>query len=262
MNTTHRLSAGYLRLCLTLCLLAAMSANIYAAPLSKITQSLTLANGVEVPLTVYPANSRSILLWLPSENGLVPAEFNAAAELAKAGTEVWLADLHAAYFLPIVPSSMQQIPAGDVARLIGAVAHRSGKTIYLVTEGNGAALALTGAAAWHGKKHQLRGAILLSPNLYVATPEPGEDAQYLPIATTTRLPVAVLQPELSPWRWHIDQLQSLLEQGGAKVTVKLLPGVRDRFYFRDDALPAEQALTPQLPQLIMHAYKQLGGTRP
>jgi hypothetical protein len=263
MKTINRLSFGYIHRYSLLCLLALISADIFAAPLPAAPQNIALTNGTEIPVTIFPASSNAILLWLPSENGLVPAEFNTAAALAKSDIEVWLADLHAAYFLPLVPSSMQQIPTGDIAQLIGAVARRSGgKTVYLITEGNGAALALTGAAAVHDGKRDLGGAILLSPNLYVATPEPGEDAQYLPVTTATRIPVVILQPELSPWRWHIDQLQSLLEQGGAAVTVKLLPGVRDRFYFRDDALPAELALTPTLPQLIINAYKQLGGNRP
>ncbi|MDR3391494.1 MAG: hypothetical protein P4L77_07115 [Sulfuriferula sp.] len=262
MKTINRLSFGYIHRYSLLCLLALISADIFAATLPAAPQNIALTNGTEIPVTIFPAASNTILLWLPSENGLVPAEFNTAAALAKSGIEVWLADLHGAYFLPLVPSSMQQIPSSDVAQLIGAVARRSGKTVYLITEGNGAALALTGAAAVHDNTHALGGAILLSPNLYVATPEPGEDAQYLPIATATRLPVAILQPELSPWRWHIDELQSLLKQGGATVTVNLLPGIRDRFYFRDDALPAELALTPTLPQLIINAYKQLGGNRP
>lgn len=263
MNTFKRLSSGYLQLCLMLCLLTAVSPNIAAAPLSGAKQqNVTLADGTQIPVTVFSGRSNAILLWLPSENGLVPAEFNAAGEISKAGIEVWLADLHAAYFLPVVPSSLQQIPADDVAQLIAAIARSSGKTIYLVSEGNGAALALTAAAALHDDRHGLRGAILLSPNLYVATPEPGEDAQYLPVATATHLPLAILQPELSPWRWHLDQLQVLLNRGGASVAIKLLPKVRDRFYFRDDALPAEQALAPSLPQLIINAYKQLGGKQP
>lgn len=263
MNTIRQLLSGYLHLCLMLCLLIAVSSGIAAAPLAGAKQqNVTLANGTEIPVTVFPGRSNAILLWLPSENGLVPAEFNAASEIAKSGVEVWLADLHTAYFLPIVPSSLQQIPADDVAQLIAASARRSGKKIYLVSEGNGAALALTAAAALHDDRHDLRGAILLSPNLYVATPEPGEDAQYLPVTTATHLPLAILQPELSPWRWHLDQLQALLNRGGASVAIKLLPKVRDRFYFRDDALPAEQALAPSLPQLIINAYKQLGGKQP
>ncbi|WP_157662766.1 hypothetical protein [Sulfuriferula sp. AH1] len=106
MNTIRRLSSGYLHLCLMLCLLTAVSPSIAAAPLPGAKQqNVTLANGTEIPVTMFPGRSNAILLWLPSENGLVPAEFNAASEIAKSGVEVWLADLHAAYFLPIVPAA-------------------------------------------------------------------------------------------------------------------------------------------------------------
>lgn len=261
MYTIYCRPLAFLCLSFALYFMAIIPTTAVAAVPVKVIQNLTLANGVDIPLTVFIAESKDIVLWLPSENGLVPAEFNAAAELAKAGIEVWLADLHAAYFLPLVPSSMQQMPIEDVAQLIDAVRQRSGKTVILISAGEGAALALRGAAAAQAHA-SLRGAILLSPNLYVATPEPGENAQYLGVTSTTHFPVALLQPALSPWRWHVDELQSLLEKGGARVSVKLLPGVRDRFYFRDDALPSEHALATTLPQLILSAYKQLGEKQP
>lgn len=217
--------------------------------------------GVDVPLTVFPARGQALLLWLPSESGLVAAEYQAAAALAKSGVEVWLPDLHGAYFLPVVPSSMLQIPAGDVARLIAAAQQRSGKAAYLVAEGRGAALALQAVAVLRKSRQKLRGAILFSPNLYVATPEPGEEAEYLPVASRTSLPIVILQPEYSPWKWRVDQLRSLLEQGGGRVRVELLAGVRDRFYFRSDALPPEQALAARLPELVLNARKSLEGMR-
>lgn len=252
----------YLRIGLALCLLALISTHIHAAPLVPAAQKIILAKGVEVPLTVFPSSSKKILLWLPSEDGLVTAEFNTATKLAKSGLEVWLADMHAAYFLPIVPSSMQQIPTKDVAQLIRAVQQRSGKSVYVITAGKGASLALTAAAIKGGNLRGLRGAILLSPTLYVETPEPGAEAQFIPAISKNRLPVVILQPELSPLRWRIDQLQSRLAQRGATVKVKLLPAVRDRFYYRDDALPQELALTPTLPHLILNAYHQLEGAQP
>jgi alpha-beta hydrolase superfamily lysophospholipase len=261
MYTINARPVAYLQLCFSLCLLAVFLLPAYAASPIKVTQNLTLAKGVDVPLTIFNAAGKEIVLWLPSEYGLVQAEFNAAKELAKAGIEVWLADLHAAYFLPLVPSSMQQIPVADVAQLIDTIRQRTGKTVSLISAGEGAALALSGAAATRGKD-PLHGAIFFSPNFYVAIPEPGENVQYVSVASATRISVAIFQPALSPWRWHVDELQTLLEKGGASVNVKMLPGVRDRFYFREDAFPVEQELALTLPQLILTAYKQLGEKRP
>ncbi|WP_232522189.1 hypothetical protein [Sulfuriferula plumbiphila] len=249
----------HFRLAMLLALLFPLAA--LAGSPKGIAQTSHLPGGTDVPVTVFPAKGQTLLLWLPSESGLAAAEYRAAAALAKTGTEVWLPDLQGAYFLPVVPSSLQKIPVADVVRLITVAQQRSRKAVYLVTEGRSAALALQAAAGLHKSRQKLRGAILLSPNLYVETPAPGEEAEYLSVASRTKLPVVILQAENSPWKWRVEQLRSHLEQGGSKVKVVLLPGVRDRFYFRDDALPPEQALAARLPELVQNAEKTLEGKR-
>ena len=232
------------------------AANAAAVTAPATTQTLQLPGGNEVALRVYPAQGNSLLLWLPTESGIVAADHKTAAVLARLGIEVWLPDLHAAYFLPIVPSSLQQIPAADVARVI-ALAQSRGKAVYLASGGSGAALALQGAALQTKNSNPLRGAILLSPNLFAGTPQPGEDAKYLPIASHTRLPIVILQPDNSPWKWRVEELQSRLQQGGSTVSVKSLPGIRDRFYYREDASPTERGWAARLPELMMNALNAL-----
>lgn len=219
-------------------------------------ETLRLSGGAEVPLTVFSAQGQTLLLWLPSESGMVAADHQAAAVIAKSGVEVWLPDLHAAYFLPIVRSSMQQIPVADVARVI-AQAQQRGKTVYLISSGDGAALALQAVAQLGNKKSRLGGAILFSPNLFTGTPEPGEEAKYLPVTSRTRLPIFIVQPDYSPWKWRVAELQSRLQRGGSKVKIQTLPGIRDRFYYRGDASPTEQAWVPRVPALILNALKSL-----
>ena len=228
----------------------------YATPSPAATQTLQLPGGTELALRVYPANGNTLLLWLPSESGIVAADHKAAAMIAKSGVEVWLPDFHAAYFLPIVPSSLQQIPAADVMRVI-ALAQQRGKAVYLVSGGSGAALALQGAAPETKNSKPVRGAVLLSPNLFTGTPQPGEEAKYLPIASRTRLPIVILQPDYSPWKWRAEELQSRLQRGGSTVSVKSLPGIRDRFYYREDASPTERAWAARLPELVLNALKTL-----
>ena len=230
--------------------------SVVAAPIQAVSQTLHLPGGTDVVLSVVPGKGNTLLIWLPSESGIVAAEHKIAAVLAKSGIEVWLPDLHAAYFLPIVPSSMQQIPAADVARVI-ALAQQRGKAVYLVSGGSGAALALQAVAQLGNSKHKLAGAILFSPNLFAGTPEPGEEAKYLPVASRTRLPIVILQPDYSPWKWRVEELQSRLQHGGSKVRLKSLPGVRDRFYYREDASPAERAWAVRVPELILNALKSL-----
>lgn len=245
-----------LRFALALLLALLFPPTVVAVPIQAVSQTLHLPGGTDVVLSVFRAKGNTLLIWLPSESGVVAAEHKTAAVLAKSGIEVWLPDLHAAYFLPIVPSSMQQIPAGDVARVI-ALAQQRGKAVYLVSGGSGAALALQAVSKLGKSKDKLRGAILFSPNLFAGTPVPGEEAKYLPVASHTRLPIFILQADYSPWKWRVDELQSRLRQGGSKVRLKLLPNVRDRFYYREDASSSERALAMRLPELVLNALKSL-----
>lgn len=227
-----------------------------AAPPADTTQTLQLSGGTEVALRVYPASGHALLLWLPSESGIVAADYKTAALLAKSGIEVWLPDLHAAYFLPVVPSSLAQMPAADVAEVI-ARAQQRGKGVFLISGGSGAALALEAAALQAKGNKPVQGAILFSPNLFTGTPQPGEDAQYLPIASRTRLPIVIMQPDRSPWKWRVEELQSRLQRGGSKVSVKAMPGIRDRFYYREDASPTERTWASHLPELVLNALKSI-----
>ena len=215
-------------------------------------------NKTEMPVTVYPAKGRDLIVWLPSDNGLLPADARIAAQLANAGVEVWAADAMGARFLPVVPSSLEQIPAADIADVVRAAKAKSGKRVYLLGPGRGAVPALSAAKLLQADKVPvLRGVVLISPNLYVGTPDAGEEAKYLPVAAQTRTRLYILQPELSPWRWYLDRLSGQLKRGGSLVRIKTLPGVRDRFYYREDGPPAEQAMGKRMPQLILRALKDL-----
>ena len=230
--------------------------RVVAATPADTTQTLQLSGGTEVALRVYAASGNALLLWLPSESGIVAADYKTAAALAKSGIEVWLPDLHAAYFLPVVPSSLAQMPAADVSEVI-ARAQQRGKAVYLISGGSGAALALEAAALQAKRNKPVQGAILFSPNLFTGTPQPGEDAKYLPIASRTRLPIVILQPDHSPWKWRVEELQSRLQKGGSKVSVKSMPGIRDRFYYREDASPTERTWASHLPELVLNALKSI-----
>ncbi len=222
---------------------------------ARAQEPLPAAAGEDIPLTRHAAPGRTLILWLPSEHGVMPQEQAAARRLAARGYETWVADLYGARFLPAVPSSMDTLPAEDVYTLLAA-AFRHKPRVWLLTAGRGARLALEGARLWserHGRQRPIAGAILLYPNLYAAQPEPGQDPVYLPITRHTRLRIHILQGDRSPWYWTLDSLRGELAQGGSRVSVQVLPGIRDRFHFREDATPAERALGERLPALIIQA---------
>lgn len=216
-------------------------------------RTLAVGDGVEIPLTRYAAPGDRVALWLPSESGILEPERRAAARLAGRGVEVWLADLHGAYFLPAVESSIEHVPPADIARLIAHVRRETGKRVHLVAAGRGALLALRGARVWQRQARAdalLGGVVLISPKLFVETPEPGREGDLVPVVRASDLPIFVLQPAKSPWRWQLDRTVPALAGGGSDVYLRILPGVRDRFYYRPDAVDEEDRMARRLPELI------------
>ncbi|MCL6554892.1 MAG: hypothetical protein K6T56_00865 [Burkholderiales bacterium] len=227
-------------------------------PLLAATDVFTVHTpAADIPVTRHQAAGKRLLLWLPSEYGVLAEEHRIAEELARRGWEVWLADLYAARFLPTVASSAEALPAEDVAALIDAALART-RQVWLVTAGRGAKYALEGARLRqsHARQPALAGAVLLYPNLYVGQPEPGTDPVYLPITRDTRLSLHILQGELSPWYWTLDTLKAAFEAGGSRVRVQTFSGIRDRFYFRPDATAEEKALAARLPELISQTLRE------
>jgi len=223
-------------------------------------QTLTLADKTQVSVLVHPAKGEALILWLPSGHNLGAHEAHLAQQAAAAGIEFWRPDVLNARFLPPLESSLEALPASDIAELIAAAHRQTGKRIYLAALARGARLALAGADAFLARQpnsRALAGAILLHPALYAGPPEPGGEADYDPVVARTRVPVFIIQPENSPWRWRIERTVTELERSGAKVTLNLWRDVRDRFYFRPDATEVEQAAAERLTHEFVRAIEVL-----
>jgi thiol-disulfide isomerase/thioredoxin len=237
----------------------ALGVVLLIAQVAVPARDVRLTDGTDVPVTVYAASGDTLLLWLPSAIPGATAEAALADKLRALGVEVWRADVLEARFLPALESSLEQVPDSDIAGLIDA-ARATGKRVSVLASARAGLLALRGAQAWqdaHPGAAGLDGVILLHPNLYLGPPDPGREAEFHPIVARTQLPVHVIQPEKSPWRFRLDALKAALERSGARVTLQFLPGVRDRFYFRADATPEEDAATARLPAQLRAAIDNL-----
>ena len=203
------------------------------------------------------------LLWLPSEYGVLPAEKRLAEQLAQYGIESWFVDLYEPLFLSPTPSAVDQVPTKWLSQLIGlaklgqmpaptisAQTKPENIPLWIVAANKAGQLAVRGLQDYQQIPQNQLGLILLNPNLYLNTPQPGEDAQYWPQVATLNLPISIVQAELSPWRWRVMRLAETLQKTGSDVFVHLQTQVRDRFYFRSDALPIEQQQTTQLADKI------------
>ena len=223
--------------------------------------SFSLPDGTEVSLRQFPASGNTLLLWFACDEGQGTAESKAAAELAKRGITTWLPDMLGAHFLPMTPSSMDSLPAEEIAALIDH-ALTSGKRVYLVTAGRASLPVLRGLAAWQKRappnaRDAIEGVLLFYPELYAGTPVPGAEARYESVVGETHTRVAILQGERSPGRWWLRHLKQAFEQAGSKVYTALLPGVRGYFFVREEQTPEEAATAVRLPDLVQDALRQI-----
>jgi thiol-disulfide isomerase/thioredoxin len=216
------------------------------------TRELRLPDKIDLSIEVEPAPGDTILLWLPSGIPAASNDADLARRIGALGIEVWRPDLLGARFLPNLESSLEQIPDSDVAVLLEA-ARVSGRHVALLASARAGVLALRAARHWqtrHPHDATLMGAILLHPALYLGPPEPGREAEFHPVVSATHMPLVVIQPEKSPWHFRLEALRNALQRAGAAITVRELAGVRDRYYFRPDATPQEDAEATRLPDLV------------
>ena len=247
-----------------LCLitLALCFTNVPAAREDLLALDLPSGQELEIKRFTGSGTSKSRVLWLPSERGISKAHAVHAAALANMGHEVWLADLHDAYFIERDRRSISQFPLQDMVALISAAASDPNVKVILVGGSRGAQLALIAAREWQLQnpgKTQIKGLILVHAYLYASRPEIGGDAQYLPITMATNLPVYLLDAQYSTKSSRINELAETLGKGGGQVYSQVLPGVQGGFFRRDgdDLSTADQAAKRDYATTLQRAIKAL-----
>ncbi|MEK6771945.1 MAG: TlpA disulfide reductase family protein [Pseudomonadota bacterium] len=221
----------------------------------------------EVPVIVHEARSpgpRALVLWLPTGLGSSAGDAAIAEALAGRGITVWRADVLTGRLLPPGESSLDRVPADDIARLIDHAERTTGRRVWLLASARAGLLAVRGAHAWrrqHPEGTALAGLLLLHPNLFLTPPEPGRDAEYHPLVAHARFPIYLLQPELSPWHWRLERTVEELHKGGSVIAVERVAGMRDRYYFRPDASDAERREATKLPVQLAEVIGRLSRVR-
>jgi len=248
------------------------STKLLAIDVNESNEHIPVSIDVEVPVQSF-SSSRSdkndyILLWIPSEAGILKQEVLMAKQLAQSGAEVWLADLHAGLYVGKDRSSIDKFKQALLANLVDAIIEKTGKKIYLISNSHGVIAALRAAYGWRKKfpkkykdpaQAKVAGAILLSGQFYSQTPEPGFDGTFNSIVHKTRLRIMLLQPNKSPWFWKLASAKKALEAAGSKVNTWIIKGVRDRYYYRPDATPVENKKSRQLAKTIYTALSMFEG---
>jgi len=228
-------------------------------------QTLELDDGTEISSEIYPAQGNRLLLWLPSEFGLSPRQGPTAEALSSLGIEVRIPDLHSAWFITPGRYSLNEVDPGVVQSLIEK-ALQTGKQVYLLASGRVNVLALHAVHRLQNASQRttgLRGLLSVSPRLFRKTPQGGEEAEYVPVASASNLPIFVLQPEEAGGFWRVKSTIEELEKGGAPVYLQRLARAGDGFNLRAEFSPEEEKLTAQLPRMLDQAMQLLdshGGT--
>ena len=229
-------------------------------------------DGTVIDMEKYAAAGKTAVVWLPAEHGFVAEDRQIAQQLQRLGYEIWLVKLLEAYFLPAVPSSLDQIEGHTVSAVVSFIQTHSMKSVVLMSANHGAALLLRGLADWQATAKvaspkvdslalAVHGAVLLSPIFFNKTPEPGETPSLYPVVAAFRHQMVIIQPEKSPWHWHLPATVKRLNKQGSHVLIKTLPKVRDRFYYRPDATAAEIQQAVRLPGQIAAAVEWLKAQR-
>lgn len=240
---------------LMLCALAWLLAG--KAQAVQWQESLLEIGEAEIPVySVLPdGEARAQVLWLPSENGLLVEERELAEQLAQKGIAVTLLNPYEALFLAPTPSAFEQIPQKWIRLLIAEMEHRD-LPIWLIAPNKAGVLALKALETMQlDQPTRFVGLVLINPNLYLNTPEPGKKAEFWPQVENANLPISIVQGELTSLRWRLPEMQHALSEQGSDVFVQLLPEVRDRFYFRPDAMAIEKQAAKQFSGQVIEAMR-------
>ncbi len=218
-----------------------------------------LVPGVQAAIpdyTTYPAQGKTLLLWVASERGRSEAELQAAQKIAVQGVEVWSLDTVNAYFLPQLPRSMDAVPPQDIAAWI-RTALESGKQVNVIAVARAAVPVLRAAAQLTPAMRSRVQVLLLYPNLYTVA-EPLAAPDYLDVGKLSGLRVRVLQPRRSaatPW---LPGLLAHLSARGAKVSHVILENLREGYWVRESPTPFEVAEAKRMDALILRELKKGG----
>ena len=166
------------------------------------TLAVPTSDGEEIPVAIHSASGDRLFIWFPSEAGPQAADAQLAERLTQQGTEVWRVDLLEARFLPLADSSLLQVPNSDVADVLNHALHNSNKRVFIITNGRSAVPVLRGIRHWQSSDNnsprntsRFGGVILISPKLFVQTPDPGEAAELFPVVAASNVPIFWLQPD-------------------------------------------------------------------
>jgi len=211
-------------------------------------------------------------VWLYSQyDELMHWERDFVVELQQAGIEVWATDILASLFLTRGSNTVRALSGDSLATVLEAAETASaqdGKGIIVIGSERMTGLALKGINSWQSQNPdqttQIKGAIMLFPNLYANTPIAGEAPVWDPIVGVNQIPVMIVQPEQGVSRWYAGLLANALNHRLNATYTWILPEVKDYFLapWGEERTEAENQAVALLPNLLVNAATQLARHAP
>lgn len=196
---------------------------------------ITIPVSAEADITVqrFPSSGKYLMLMLAPEYGFRDAHRTLARKLAKKNVEVWMTNIVESLFLTQGTGSIKELDGKYVAGVIEYAYKKTGKKIIVSGDSYAAISALRGAHQWQQKKRPISymiGAVLFSPYTYAYIPPLGMPPEYMPIVSTTNIPIMIFQSEKSGTINQFKYLVEILQQHGSPVYTKIIPDVMSLFY--------------------------------
>jgi len=187
----------------------------------------------EITVSRFQTSGKYLIVWLSPEYGFRKAHQNMAERLSQEGIEVWQADIPESLFLTQGSSTIKELNGQYVADIIEYAHKKSGKKILVTGDSYASISALRGAHQWQQRKIKspyLIGAILFSPYTYAYIPPLGLAPEYLPIVSSSNIPIMIYQSKNSAIIGQFNGLLEKLSQQQNPVYTKFVPDIMSLFY--------------------------------
>jgi len=238
---------------------------IYISTLSQplsanVEFSVPVSSGDEISITKFSANGEYIILWFAPEYGFRKPHRSLALALSKKNIEVWQSNIVESLFMPQGITSIRELDSTYVAELIDIAYKKTGKKIIVMGDSYASITALRGAHQWQSRssKTPFVGAVLFSPYTYSSIPALGHTPDYMPIISSTNIPIMIYQAKNSGIISQFDILVKKLQQHNNPVYTRFTPKVMSLFYQKNITDQMKLQAKP-LPQNIYNMITVLEG---
>lgn len=219
---------------------------------------ITVPVSPEIDITVerFSSSGKYLILWLAPEYGLRTNHRFMARQLTDQKIEVWLSNIAESLYLPQSTNSLKQLDGKYVAALIEYAHQTTGKKIVVAGDSYAALNALMGAQQWqemHQKSPYLIGAILFSPSVYAYIPSLGLPPEFMPITSSTNIPIMIYQGQKNGNVTQFNSLIEQLQQHDNPVYFKSIPNIRSLFYSEEpteEMINHVKLLSPNIRKMI------------